>query len=70
MARLWREYSYFMCTQAHPSHAFDTYFMCDIVCAKKKASFGLGLTIWLSFKIRKICSRNSSTNIVNMHLPL
>ena len=39
-----------MCTQAHLSHAFETYFMCDIMFAKKKANFGL----WLCFERRKI----------------
>ena len=49
-----REYSCFMCTPAHPSHAFETLFICDIMCAKKKANLDLGLTIWLSFERRKI----------------
>ena len=29
-------------------------FMCDIMCAKKRANFALWLTIWLSFQGRKI----------------
>ena len=54
MAGLWREYSCFMCTQAQTSHAFETQFMCVIMCAKKGACFALWLTVWLSFEKRNI----------------
>ena len=53
-ARLWREYSCFVCTQAHPSHAFEAKFVSNIMCTNKKASFALWLTVWFSFERRKI----------------
>ena len=43
-----------MYTPAQPSRAFETYFICVIMCAKKKANFDLWLTVWLSFERRKI----------------
>ena len=43
-----------MCTEAHLSHAFETEFMCHIMCAAKKPNSALWLTIWLSFERRKI----------------
>ena len=36
----------------HPMHLKQ--FICDIVCAKKKANLDFWLTIWLSFERRKI----------------
>ena len=43
-----------MFTPAHPSRAFETEFICDIMCAKKNANLDFWLTIWLSFERRKI----------------